>query len=123
MIAINYYIVRNVNKIESVQRRFTKRIPSVSHLSYRDRLRLFVFVSDAKSFIKLTARCCLNCMLFNADCQDLLKRFLTANPDRRISLYQAMHHPWLAEGDTKIHNTWDCYTLAYIRTRPILILI
>ena len=30
--------VRNITKLESVQRRFTKRIPSVSHLSYRDRL-------------------------------------------------------------------------------------
>ena len=30
--------VYNITKIESVQRRFTKRIPSVSQLSYRDRL-------------------------------------------------------------------------------------
>jgi hypothetical protein len=31
--------VGNINKIERVQRRFTKRIPSVSSLSYNDRLK------------------------------------------------------------------------------------
>jgi len=30
--------VCNITKSESVQRRFTKRIPSVSHLSYSERL-------------------------------------------------------------------------------------
>jgi len=30
--------VYNITKIESVQRRFTKRIPSVSHLSYSEQL-------------------------------------------------------------------------------------
>ena len=32
--------IYNITKIESVQRRFTKRIPSVSQLSYRDRLAI-----------------------------------------------------------------------------------
>jgi len=33
--------VYNITKIESVQRRYTKRIPSVSHLSYSERLEFF----------------------------------------------------------------------------------
>jgi serine/threonine protein kinase len=34
-----------------------------------------------------------------AGCRDLLQRFLTADPDRRITLQQAMHHPWLADSE------------------------
>ena len=44
--------VGNTTKIENVQRRFTKRITSVSHLSYRDRL---VFLGlDSLEYRRLT---------------------------------------------------------------------
>ncbi|KAK3583901.1 hypothetical protein CHS0354_033679 [Potamilus streckersoni] len=32
------------------------------------------------------------------ECRDLLKRFLTPDPDRRIKLEEAIRHAWLAEG-------------------------
>ncbi|KAJ8315381.1 hypothetical protein KUTeg_007531 [Tegillarca granosa] len=31
------------------------------------------------------------------DCRDLLKKFLNPDPDKRISLLEAMKHPWIAE--------------------------
>jgi hypothetical protein len=34
----NPYLLKHINVIENVQRRFTKRIPSLSHLSYPERL-------------------------------------------------------------------------------------
>ena len=38
-------LVRDIVKVESVQRRFTKRIPGLHHYSYSERLRLLGLVS------------------------------------------------------------------------------
>jgi len=34
-----------------------------------------------------------------AACKDLLKRFLTADPEKRITLKEAMRHSWIVEGE------------------------
>ncbi|XP_063404988.1 hormonally up-regulated neu tumor-associated kinase-like [Mytilus trossulus] len=35
------------------------------------------------------------------DCRDLIRKLLTPDPDKRITLTEAMKHPWIAEGKTK----------------------
>ena len=50
-----------------------------------------LYIVCSKETTQLNVRCC--CLI--ADCRDLLRRFLTADPEQRITLQQAMLHPWL----------------------------
>ena len=50
-----------------------------------------LYIVCSKETTQLNVRRC--CLI--ADCRDLLRRFLTADPEQRITLQQAMLHPWL----------------------------
>jgi len=39
-VAWNSYLIKDIKALESVQRRFTKRLPGMEKLTYRQRLRL-----------------------------------------------------------------------------------
>ena len=44
--------------------------------------------------------------LLSEDVQDLIRKLLQTNPDKRLSAVETLNHPWLQQGDPNL----DVYT-------------
>ena len=51
-----------------------------------------------------------------ADAKDLINRMLTVDPAKRITGIEAIHHPWIAQGETVASHQDRLATIDRLRT-------